>query len=172
MSLKSCILALSLSVAPLAALADEAKIMVMDPYARSSTPSAKSGAIFLELMNNGAADRLISASTPVARMTQLHTHQEDANGVMRMIHVEQGFEVPMHGSLKLARGGDHVMLMGLTAPLEDGDTIPLTLTFEKAGEVTVEVKIDQTRKPEAHGGHGDHGAAHGDGHGAHKAEDS
>lgn len=164
MSFKSCILALTLSVTPLAALADDAKIVVMDPYARSSTPSSKSGAIFLELMNHGGADRLIAAATPVARDAQLHTHEEDANGVMRMIHVEEGFDVPMHGSLKMARGGKHVMLMGLTAPLEDGATIPLTLTFEQAGAITVDVVIDQTRKPAAHGGHEAHDEGHGHGH--------
>ena len=159
MSLKSFILALTLSVAPLATLADDAKIMVMDPYARSSTPSSKSGAIFLELMNHGAADRLVAASSPVAKRTELHTHQEDANGVMKMIHVEEGFALPAGSTTSFARGGKHVMLMGLTGPLEQGATVPLTLIFEKAGEVTVEVPVDLERKPKAgaHGGHSGHG---------------
>lgn len=176
MSFKSTLFAAALTLAPFAALAEDAKIMVMDPYARSSTPSSKSGAIFFELMNHGPADLLIAASTPAANEAQLHTHQEDANGVMKMLHIEEGFEVPAEGSVTFARGGKHVMLMGLTGPLEDGATVPLTLTFENAGEVTVDVPVDLKRKP-AHGdsGHGDHGdhGNHGAGHGhTQKADDS
>lgn len=131
------------------ALAGE--IMVDDPYARSSGPSAKSGAIFMVLMNQGATDdRLIAATTEAAARAELHTHISDANGVMKMVEVEEGFAVPAHGSHALARGGDHVMLMGLTRPLNDGDMITLTLSFETAGEITVEVPVDLTRKP----GHG------------------
>ncbi|MEM7471287.1 MAG: copper chaperone PCu(A)C [Pseudomonadota bacterium] len=164
MSFKSLAAAAALTLSCLPAIAGEAKIMVMDPYARASTPSSKSGAIFLELMNHGPDDRLIGARTEVANMTQLHTHEEDANGVMKMIHVEQGFALAAGETVMLKRGGKHVMLMGLKTPLEQGATVPLTLIFENAGEVTVEVPVDLKRKP-AHGGHGDH--SHGThGHGA------
>ncbi len=161
MNLRSLLLAATLPLFAGAAFAGDAKIMVMDPYARTSTPTSKSGAIFFELMNHGEADRLIAASTDVARRTELHTHQEDANGVMKMIHLEEGFELPAGESVMLARGGKHVMLMGLTQPLEDGATVPLTLTFEKAGEVKVEVPVDLKRKPA--GGHGGQGHGHSDG---------
>jgi len=164
MNLKSLFFAATLPIFAGAALAGDAKIMVMDPYARASTPTSKSGAIFFELMNHGEADRLIAASSDVANRTELHTHQEDANGVMKMIHVEEGFELPAGQSVMLARGGKHVMLLGLTQPLEDGATVPLTLTFEKAGEVTVEVPVDLNRKPAGgHSGHGGHGHGHSDG---------
>ena len=156
MSLKSLLAAAALSVSALPALAEDAKLMIMDPYARASTPSSTSGAIFLEVMNHGEADRLIGASTTAAGATQLHTHQEDANGVIKMIHVDEGFEIPAGGTLELKRGGKHVMLMGLTGPLEQGDTVPLTLIFEQAGEVSVEVPVDLKRKPDSHAGHGDH----------------
>ncbi len=161
MPFKSILLAATLSLTPIAAFAGDAKIMIMDPYARTSTPSSKSGAIFFELKNNGADDRLIAASTDVANMTQLHTHQEDANGVMKMLHVEEGFEVPAGESVMFKRGGKHVMLMGLTGPLENGTTIPMTLTFENAGDVVVDVIVDHDRKPAAHGGHSNstHGAS-------------
>ena len=66
---------------------------------------------------------------------------------------EDGFAVPAGGGHMLERGGDHVMLMGLTESLEDGESFPLTLVFEEAGEVVVEVPVDLTRQPE----HGDHG---------------
>ena len=156
MSLKSLLAAAALSVSALPALAEDAKLTIMDPYARASTPSSKSGAIFLEVMNAGPADRLIGASTPAAGQTMLHTHKEDANGVIKMIHVDEGFEVPAGGTLELKRGGKHVMLMGLTGPLEQGDTVPLTLIFEQAGEISVEVPVDLKRKPGSHAGHGDH----------------
>lgn len=155
MSLKSLAAAAALSLLALPTFGGEAKIMVMDPYARASTPNSKSGAIFLELMNQGAADRLIGARTSAAKRTELHTHEEDANGVMKMVHIEEGFEVPAGETVMLKRGGKHVMLMGLTGPLEQGATVPLTLIFENAGEVEVEVPVDLKRKP-AHGGHSGH----------------
>lgn len=141
-------------------------IMVSDAYARSSSPTAKTGAAFLHIMNHGASDdRLVAAASPVAEMVQLHTHEEDANGVMRMMHVEEGFALPAGGMLMLDRGGKHVMFMGLTEPLAQGDMVPLTLVFEKAGEVVIEVPVDLERTG-AHGdhsGHGDHGTDHSDG---------
>ena len=161
MSFKSMAAAAALSLLALPAFAGEAKLKIMDPYARASTTSSKSGAIFFELMNHGSADRLIAVRSDVANKTELHTHEEDANGVMKMIHVEEGFDVPAGETLMLKRGGKHVMLLGLEGPLEQGDPVPLTLVFENAGEVTVEVPVDLERKPK-HGGHGhgshDHGS--------------
>jgi len=126
-----------------------AKIMVMDPYARSSMMSASSGAAFMTLMNQtDQDDRLIAASSDIAKKVELHTHIEDANGVMQMREVEGGFPVPAHGMHALERGGDHVMFMGLNQSLVDGDMVTLTLTFEKAGDIVVEVPVDLTRKPE------------------------
>lgn len=139
-----------LMAAPLVA----GEIMVKDPYARSSTPSSVTGAAFLVLMNHGDTDdRLIGAATDVAKRVELHTHKEDANGVMKMMEVEEGFVVPAGGMHALKRGGDHIMLMGLTRPLEQGEEISVTLTFEKAGEIEVMVPVDRERKPD-HGGTG------------------
>ena len=121
---------------------------------RSSTPSSKTGAAFLMLMNHGDADdRLIAAETEVANRVELHTHKEDDNGVMKMMEVEEGFVVPAGGMHHLKRGGDHIMLMGLTRPLEQGEEIAVTLTFEQAGEVEVIIPVDRERKPD-HGGAG------------------
>jgi periplasmic copper chaperone A len=146
-------------------------IHVEDPYARSSGPSAMSGAVFFEIVNHSTthSDRLVSASSEVAQRVELHTHVEDAGGVMRMMEVEEGFAVGPGETRMLERGGDHVMLMGLTRPLNDGDTFPLTLVFEREGEVTIEVPVDLSRVPaKGHGhSHGDsHGHSHGD-HGGH-----
>jgi copper(I)-binding protein len=97
-----------------------------------------------------ADDRLIGATSPAAQMVQLHTHREEG-GVMKMVHVEDGFEVPAGETLMLQRGGNHVMFMGLTESFEQGKVIPLTLIFEKSGEITVDVPVDLNRKPEGHG---------------------
>jgi copper(I)-binding protein len=124
-----------------------AEIAVHDAYARASTAMSASGAAFMVIDNpGGEADRLIAASTDAAERAELHTHLEDANGVMRMIHVEEGFELPADGGITLQRGGMHVMLLGLTEPLEQGDTVSITLTFEKAGDVTVDVPVDLERQ--------------------------
>lgn len=133
-------------------------ITVEDPYARASAMMSKSGAAFMVLKNTGTEeDRLIAAASDVADKVELHTHKEDANGVMRMLEVEEGFAIPAGGMHALARGGDHVMFLGLTRSLAHGDTVSVTLTFEKAGEMTVEIPVDLERKP-MHGkmNHGDH----------------
>ncbi len=135
------------------ASAAAAEIVVHDAYARSASPVARSGAVFMVLENTGdTADRLVAAATDAAARVELHTHIENAEGVMRMVEVKDGFEVPAGGRHALRRGGDHVMLMGLAAPLEQGETLPLTLTFEQAGEVTLDVVVDSERRPAGHGG--------------------
>ncbi|MBK1635173.1 copper chaperone PCu(A)C [Rhodovulum adriaticum] len=126
------------------ALAGE--IAITDPYARASTMMSKSGAAFMVIENAGTQDdRLVAATSDVAAKVELHTHEEDANGVMRMVEVEEGFAIPAGGQHVLARGGDHVMFLGLTRPLEQGDMVSVTLTFEKAGEMVVEVPVDLER---------------------------
>ncbi len=128
-------------------------IVVEDAYARASTSMSLAGAAFMVLRNDsGTDDRLVSASAPtVAKRVELHTHQEDGDGVMRMVEVAEGFVLPAGGARALERGGDHVMLMGLTTSLTEGVTFPLTLVFEQAGEVTVEVPVDLDRMPAGHG---------------------
>ncbi|WP_224826439.1 copper chaperone PCu(A)C [Cognatishimia sp. MH4019] len=160
MSLKTTLLAAIAATAfALPAAADMAKIMVDDPYARSATSMAKSGAAFMGIMNHSDEDdRLISATSDVAQRVELHTHLEDANGVMRMVEVEEGFEIAAGETIMLKRGGKHVMFMGLNEPFEQGEMIDVTLTFEKAGDVQVQIPVDLERQPKdgAHGGHGDH----------------
>ncbi|WP_116130947.1 copper chaperone PCu(A)C [Tropicimonas sp. IMCC34043] len=129
----------------LPALAD---IEIRDPYARAAMANAKSGAAFMEIVNTGPEDdRLIGADSDIAMKVELHTHIEDANGVMKMIQVEEGFPVPAGESHMLQRGGDHVMFMGLTRPMADGTEVAVTLHFEKAGDVTIEVPVDLQRQP-------------------------
>lgn len=158
MSSRPLVAALAASLFALPALAMDGAIHVKDAYARASGPSAKAGAIFMHLHNGGETDdTLIAAASDAAQRAELHTHQEDADGVMKMRRIEGGIPVPAGGDAMLRRGGDHVMLMGLTRALNDGDAVTVTLTFETAGEITIDVPVDLNRKPEEHSGHG-HGS--------------
>ena len=140
------------------ALAQSA-IEISDPYARTSQPGAPTGAAFMILKNTGSEDdRLISASSDIATRVELHTHIDMGDGVMKMTEVEGGFPIPAGAEHPLMRGGDHVMFMGLNQPLEQGQTVTVTLTFEKAGDIVLDIPVDLTRKP-AHGGM-QHGMKH------------
>jgi copper(I)-binding protein len=159
MSFKSFVFAATSATAiTLAGAAMAGGMMVQDAYARVSTKMSASGAAFMQIMNHtGADDRLVDARSDVAERVELHTHLSDANGVMKMVHVEEGFAIPAGETHMLKRGGDHVMFLGLKESLHHGDVVSLTLVFEKAGEVSVEVPVDLERKPN-HGGmkHGKH----------------
>ncbi|GGE47501.1 copper chaperone PCu(A)C [Actibacterium pelagium] len=121
-------------------------IMINDAYARSSSP--KAGAAFMVIENTGPeGDRLIAAASDVAMRVELHTHKIDANGVAKMMEVEEGFPIAAGESHALARGGDHVMFMGLKEPFKNGEVLTVTLTFEKAGDMTIEIPVDLDRKP-------------------------
>ncbi|WP_171100256.1 copper chaperone PCu(A)C [Ruegeria sp. HKCCD7255] len=159
MTLKSTVLVAMASFALATTVAAESSIKVDDSYARSSGATAKAGAAFMMIVNDGdTADRLIGVRSDAAARVELHTHEVDENGVARMMEVEEGFEIPAGESHALERGGDHVMFMGLTQPFEQGTRVPVTLIFENAGEIDIEIPVDLERK--ADGGHGD-------GHGAH-----
>lgn len=141
-----------LIASPLAAEEHPAGMHIHDVYARTMGAVGASGAAFMMIHNNSDQDdRLVGAASDVAERVELHTHKEDANGVMQMMHVPEGFPLPAGETHELARGGDHVMLMGLTRELKQGDSFSLTLTFEKAGEVTLDVTVDNERAVPAMG---------------------
>ncbi len=124
------------------------EIMIQDPYSRSAGPNAKTGAAFFGIMNHSDKDdRLIAATSDIAKRVELHTHIETADGVMQMREVEDGFPVEAGGMHMLQRGGDHVMFMGLNQPLVQGEKVTVTLTFEHAGDITVDIPVDLERKP-------------------------
>lgn len=153
MSLKSTLFA-ALAGLTLAAPVMAQEIHVLDTYARSASPMAKTGAAFMLIENIGdAPDRLIAVKSTAAKKVELHTHREEG-GVMKMVHVEEGFELGAGETLFLQRGGHHVMFMGLTEPFEQGKTIPLTLVFEKSGEITLDIPVDLERMPKEGHGHG------------------
>jgi copper(I)-binding protein len=125
--------------------------MVSDSYARSTGPLAKAGAAYMKIMNHSKKDdRLISVYSDIAKKTELHTHLKSDNGVMKMMLIDKGIEIGAMKEHALVRGGEHIMFMGLKEPFENGKIIPVTLLFEKAGEVNIEVVVDQKRKEKKH----------------------
>jgi len=120
--------------------AKAADVAVEQPWARATPGRAPNGAAYFTLANTGKdADRLISASTPAAARAELHTHVHSGT-VMEMRPVE-AIEVKPGERVTLQPGGLHVMLMGLKAPLKEGERMPLTLRFARGGEVTVDVPV-------------------------------
>ena len=116
-------------------------LVVEAPWSRASVGGAGAGGAFMMIHNGGHhGDRLISADSDVSERVEVHrTVMED--GVMRMRHAEDGVEVPAGGMAELKPGGFHVMFMGLRQPLEEGSSFPVTLVFERAGQVTVDVQV-------------------------------
>jgi len=110
-------------------------------WARATVGTSRPGGAYFTITNKGAeADRLTGAESPVARRVELHRSGMEG-GVMRMTRIK-AIEVPAGGKVALAPGGYHLMLLGLKRPLATGSKVPLTLVFEKAGPVAVEVAVE------------------------------
>lgn len=133
---------------PVAALACDI-MNVEDAYLRSANP--KTAAAFMVLDNHrDTACTLTAIRSDAAEKVELHTHKE-VDGVMQMGVIEGGIEIAAGAQHALARGGDHVMLMGLKRPLLDGETVKLALDFGDCGVVDVDVPVDNAREPQAAG---------------------
>lgn len=139
--------------APLAGAqgAKHGAIEIVHPWARATAPGQAAGGGFLEIRNGGAADRLVAASSAAAARVELHRMTMEGD-VMRMRQVD-AIDLPAGGRVALEPGGLHLMFMGLKRPLAAGSRIPLKLKFEKAGELTVEVKVDAATALPRQGGH-------------------
>jgi copper(I)-binding protein len=117
-------------------------LAVGQAWARATAPEATAGAAYFSITNGGAVpDRLTGVTSPAAGTAQLHQATRTADGIMSMTAMEQGLVVSPGETVTLKPGGVHIMLMGLAQPLKQGETLPLTLTFEKAGTVTIVAKI-------------------------------
>jgi copper(I)-binding protein len=121
------------------AAADGSDIVLEHVWARASAGNTTTGAAYLTVTDNGAPDRLVGASTPVAAMAELHETIND-NGVMKMRPVA-AIALQPGKPVTFAPGGYHVMLMGLNKPLKAGDAFPLTLSFEHAKPITVTAHV-------------------------------
>jgi copper(I)-binding protein len=115
-------------------------VQIENAYTRSTVPGQMAAGGFMKIENKGAADQLISASSPVAGEVQLHEMAMEGN-VMKMRQVKE-VSVPTGGAVELKPGGMHLMFMNIKAPLAAGETVPVKLKFAKAGEVEVKFPVN------------------------------
>lgn len=152
LSLAAAALALSASFAS----AHEFKLgplKIGHPWSRATPAGAKVGGGYLSIENTGTTpDRLVSVSVPFAAHAEMH-EMAMKDGIMTMRPLEKGIEVPAGGKVEFKPGGYHIMFMNLKQPLKQGEMMKGTLTFEKAGSVDVEFKVDSIA---AKGGEADH----------------
>jgi copper(I)-binding protein len=143
-ALAAAVAAVVLPAFTLPALAHDG-VMINDAYARFM-PGAMAGAAFMLIENHTTEDdRLVGAAATIAEKVELHTHVHGNDGTMQMVAVPEGFVIPAEGVHELKRGGDHVMFMGLKERPAEGSTVHLTLTFEKAGVIEIDVPVDNKR---------------------------
>lgn len=134
-----------------AALPAYGQVIVEKPWARATVPTARVAGAYLTVRNRSAlADRLIGASSPVAARVEFHVHT--AEGEVMKMRQAQALDVPANGTLELKPGGAHLMFVDIRKPFREGDLVPVTLRFEKAGEVGVQARV---------GGLADRAARHG-----------
>ncbi|MQA66913.1 MAG: copper chaperone PCu(A)C [Alphaproteobacteria bacterium] len=116
-------------------------LIIGHPWARATIGTSRPGGAYLTITNKGGeADRLTGAECPIAERVELHRSSVEG-GMMRMVPVG-AIEVPAGGKVMFAPSGYHLMLLGLKKPLVAGSKVPLTLVFEKAGRITVEVAVE------------------------------
>ncbi|ALU91253.1 hypothetical protein Hrubri_4104 [Herbaspirillum rubrisubalbicans M1] len=113
------------------------------PYARATVPGQPAAGAYVSIENKGSTpDRLVAVSSPVAKSGEIHTMAMEGN-VMKMRELDGGLEVKPGQKITMQPGnGYHIMLMGLSKPLQAGDKVPVTLTFEKAGKVEVSFNVE------------------------------
>ena len=121
--------------------ANASDIAVRQAWSRAMPKGANVAAGYLTIENRGnAADKFLSASTPVARKVEIHEMLE-TDGVMRMRPAKDGLAIPPHGKLIFAQGGNHLMFLQLTAPFSEGERVPVSLDFEKAGQINIALEV-------------------------------
>lgn len=133
--------ALAALVAGAAHAQPKSDVQVENARARATPPGAQVGGGYVLIRNKAAAaDRLVGASSPASARMEMHEMAMEKD-IMRMREVK-GIDVPAKGTVELKPGGFHLMFMDLKAPLKAGDKVPVTLRFEKAGEVKAEFAVE------------------------------
>lgn len=113
-----------------------AQIEIENAWARATPPGAETAAGYMTIRNKSSSpDHLVRAASPLAARVEMHVHLHDGD-VMRMRQVK-GYDIPANGSLELKSGGAHLMFVDIKRPFKEGEKIPVTLRFERAGERTV-----------------------------------
>jgi periplasmic copper chaperone A len=148
--------ALSLFLMPLAALAHEYKIgdlVIHHPWTRATPPGAAVAGGYAEITNTGStADKLLSASFEAANTAEIHEMSMQGD-VMKMALLPGGLDIPAGSSVALKPGSSHMMFMGLSRQIKQGEKIKGTLVFEKAGTIAVDFAVEALG---AKGDHADH----------------
>jgi periplasmic copper chaperone A len=126
--------------ASMAQSATVGSIKIENAYTRATAPGQEVAGGFMKIENKGAADQLVSASSPAAGEVQLHEMAMEGN-VMKMREVKS-IAVPAHGMVELKHGGYHLMFLNLKGPFNAGQSVPVKLKFAKAGEVEVKFPVD------------------------------
>ncbi len=123
-----------------------AQIEIENAWARATPLGAETAAGYMTIRNKSSSpDRLIRVASPLATRVEMHVHIHDGD-VMRMRQVK-GYDIPANGSLELKSGGAHLMFVDIQRPFKEGEKIPVTLRFERAGEkrvVFIVGRIDAT----------------------------
>lgn len=129
------------------------------PWARPTIGAVGTAAVYFKIENAGETpERLVAARTEIAEGAELHESVEE-DGVAKMLPLKEGITVPAQRSVELKPLGMHVMLIGLKTQLKEGQSFPITLSFEKQGDVAIEVKIEtpkdggEAAKPHDHTDH-------------------
>lgn len=131
-------------------------IAIGHPWSRATPATANVAAGYLTLDNKGAgADRLLGGSSPLAERVEVHS-MDVIDDVMTMRHLADGLDVPAGETTRLEPGGYHLMLFGIERPFAQGDMVPVTLRFEHAGSVDVELAVEAMAAGAAQGAHDGH----------------
>ncbi|WP_116472605.1 copper chaperone PCu(A)C [Zobellella maritima] len=126
-------------------------LQIDHPWSRAVPPMAKVAGAFMNINNQGdEEDALLGARTPLAE--QVEIHQSMMEGDMMQMRQLPALPIPAHGDVTLKPGSYHLMLINLTGQPREGDRFPLTLQFEKAGKVEVEIAVESAVKKDAHAG--------------------
>ena len=114
---------------------------VSDPWARPAM-ARSTGAAYFVIENPGAADTLLSAASDVAETVELHKTVMQQNGVMQMVQMER-IVISANGKTEFKPGGSHIMLINLKREIKTGDTFALSLEFQNAGKINLQVKVQE-----------------------------
>lgn len=134
-----------ITVGAVAALARaaEPEIGLSDAWARPTLGAGRTTAAYVTITNSGSnADRLTAVDAPGAGSVEIHTAGME-NGVMRMRRLE-GLDISASETVAMAPGGYHIMIIDVEEPVQVGSTVPLTLTFETSGNVTIDATVSMT----------------------------
>lgn len=127
---------------------EKGDIQVRHPWSRATPPGAKVAVGYMEIRNRGKQpDKLLSATTTLAQRVEMHVTERDAD-VMKMRQVK-AFEIPARERYELRPGGSHLMLVDIVRPLKKGERVAMRLVFERAGELEIELEVQEqgARRP-------------------------